>query len=67
MRKFPAAGEVFFSTFPFIELHRTWRELLRSMWSEDYLRFADDPLGGFMHCRFQGENVQGVQGARDMS
>jgi hypothetical protein len=25
--KYPAAGEVFFLTFPFIELHRTWRVL----------------------------------------
>jgi hypothetical protein len=24
VRKFPAAGEVFFLTFPFIELHRQW-------------------------------------------
>jgi hypothetical protein len=24
---FPALGEVFFLTFPFIELHRHWREL----------------------------------------
>jgi hypothetical protein len=25
VRKFPAEGEVFFLTFSFIELHRTWR------------------------------------------
>jgi hypothetical protein len=24
VRKFPAEGEVFFLTFPFIELHGTW-------------------------------------------
>jgi hypothetical protein len=24
VRKFPAEGEVFFLTFPFIELHRNW-------------------------------------------
>jgi hypothetical protein len=26
-----------------IRLIKTWRELLRGMWSEDYLRFADQP------------------------
>jgi hypothetical protein len=27
VRKFPAVGEVFFLTFPFIELHRSWRAM----------------------------------------
>jgi len=26
---------------------RTWRELLRGMWYEDFFRFADDPLRVF--------------------
>jgi hypothetical protein len=27
----------------------------------DYFRIADNTLGGFMHCRFQGENVHGAR------
>jgi hypothetical protein len=41
--KYPAAGEVSFLTFPFIELLRTWRELLRIVGAEDNLGIADNP------------------------
>ena len=43
VRKYPAVGEVFFLTFPFIELHRPYPILHGRSALEDSFRMADHP------------------------
>jgi hypothetical protein len=38
--KYPAAGEVFFLTFPFIELHGTWQLSITILNFKNVVRFA---------------------------
>src|SRR5229473_7307035 len=42
-RKFPAAGEMFFLTSPFIELIRSWQLTAGQIGSEDNYRVGDHP------------------------
>ena len=49
VRKYPAAGEVFFLTFPFIELIGTWAQSTRGKASRT-MHAAEDKLGATTTC-----------------